>query len=398
MELQFGVIPDQAKGGNGDKRRMRCDVMKWFQLVILASMGCCSTTVFAAEGDVATTALLEASKKADGDGALVSTLFIRYLSTVHGDSTDEKTLFAACIEQVQESGNDGNLGAIEDLLNSERYLSQPNSPTRRLIAELRASASEAWYEVKWKTADVQEKTTTALYGCHPAPPVHVDVDVSRKRLSSLGDSGRAAFIAMLMNPELRYERSLWVTLASSSATSLITQSPFDASDDHWNLTAKEENDVLQQGGSYGKAVVIRSLLQSVDARGIKAMIDWIKIFSDKPWAVNSLLQDVKSLGKADSVTKQLFVQSVVRFAGRAQIELKNTVHGLPDSEWAASLYLVNHKLASMQSFDEAKRYFEDYRRFRKELNLSFLNDANDQYRSSVTGSLKYADRFAGLSE
>jgi len=372
--------------------------MRFLHAAILIGVGCISSLVVADEGNGVNTSLLEATKKIDGDSAIASSLFIQYLGAVHGDSSSEQELFSACIEQLRRSGNGENLKSLEYLLNSSRYLSQPNSYTRRLITEMRPLASEAWYDIKWESATEPVKVETALYGCHPSPSVHVDVDVSVKRLMSLGDKGRAPFVAMLMNPELTYERSLWVTLASSAAASLISPGPFDVTDDYWALTAAEQDAIIQKGGSYGKAVVIRSLLRAKDVRGIEAMVEWVKAFRDDPWAVNSLLQHVSGLNGSDATTAHKYAQALITFGEQALKELASNNNTQPDTEWAASLYLVNQKLTSLRSVEGVRNYFDGYRRQRQELDMAFLEQASDQYRNSVEGSLKYADRFASMVE
>ena len=94
-------------------------------------------------------------------------------------------------------------------------------------------------------------------------------------------------------------------------------------------------------------------------------------------------------------TKHVFAQTLIAFAKQALMEIKKDRIGLPDTEWAASLYLVNQQLASLASLDEVRRYFEEYRRVREDLNMAFLAEATEQYRNSVENSLKYADHYAG---
>lgn len=368
--------------------------MKNLTLILSVLISLYGTAVLADQEDESVRELYETVEKSDNDSTLASRIFIQYLSSIRGDTPAEKEFFSKCIKQIRDSGDPDNLATLEDLLNSKQYLSLPNSPSRKLIASLRTLTSEAWYDIKWISADETMMVETALYGVHPSPSVHVDVNVSIQRLFSLKNNGRKHFVQMLLNPDLNYKRSFWIILASSAACSLISPNPFDTPDDHWSLSKTEEDTILQNGGSYGKAVVIQSLLKAGNTRGVKALISWIQQNQENPWIVNSLLQHVKSNDELDFSTQKLFVVALTDFAENAMEALKDYKNELPDTEWAATLYLVNQQLASLRKIKEVQNYFQTYHRFRKDLNINFLDKANQQYRNSVKGSLKYADQYA----
>src|SRR5690606_8587632 len=122
---------------------------------------------------------------------------------------------------------------------------------------LKERASTVWYSIRMSGATDEEKQRIALWGLRPDSPVRLDPSVSAAHVRAQGAVVREAILEVLTDPEMTYEANPWTVVGSATLAKLLEDAPFVPTPD-------EVASVLENGGEYGKIVMIRYLAAKQD--------------------------------------------------------------------------------------------------------------------------------------
>ncbi len=302
---------------------------------------------------------------------------LMFLAEVYGRDS-ALSYYRGCLERISARGDSASLPALEALLNREVWaqdsrLSFTPSDADRMILALRARASEIWYEIKWRSCSNDEKNQSALYGLSGNPPVHLAPEVSSRKTKERAKETRPKIYALLLGREQRPVAATWYVWRISATAHLLNDPRFSPS-------AEEIKEVLDQGGDFGRGVMLdylikekrdsavlpalRRWLSSEDDLGVYIAVMWTTEFDTSPEAVRD---DVAGI-----------------IAQAARRTMDKIMHKKGTEAGFATLSMVNVVMHRLGPTTSGRAYLDSYKTFRQDL------DKLDTFRDAGTGAV-YSD-------
>ncbi len=295
--------------------------------------------------------------RAVGDSDALAARDIALLAEAY-DTLRTHAFYEHRLEQLADAGPEA-LPALEALLNRDIWPHRPDS-TGQTIDSLRATATQIWYDIRWKKANERDRIATAVMSVNPHAEVGLAPDVGYKKVLELGAKARPAIYELLMSGAkyepntLNYRRV--GCLAGGGVLEAKTFAP----------TGAEITSVLREGGEYGKFTMMCYLLYTGHYSDL-----WFTTFSD--WmatkSVNQqdhLLAWLLDSAKRGHIPPGAMADKITKVAlDAAERSVREVVQGNPqqvDYSILPQVAVLLFRYKDRKHLDRLKTLYEAFRR------------------------------------